>query len=238
MSDVNTDNKEQNTNQESEEVTGLKAQLQKAQEQINKYDGERKDYSEQKNVINSLKEQVETLQQKVQQADEEDSKHEIVTKAELREFKEKENERFKEFTELEAQKQIEKEAEYQKHLAQASLSVKDEALFDEICKEHDYLVANGGMPESTGDPRADAQIAWRESENSLYRKKLASGQKVDFQSKDDVTTKPVVPGQKELSSSTVTEQKTTMPENLPDDAKEFVAMMGMGADSVNKALGK
>jgi hypothetical protein len=93
------------------------------------------------------------------------------------------------------------------------------------------------MPQSTGNLKADAKIAWREAENSLYRKKLQAGGKMDFKEIEDVG-KPIVPGQQELSKATITTQTTTMPDNLPDDAKEFIAMTNMGSDSVNKALSR
>lgn len=228
--DINT-----NTTDQTSEITSLREQLNAATERINQYDGERKDYSEQTNQIEDLKSQVEGLKQTVQDADDEDSKHEIVTKEELRDFKASEGERFAEYSKVEAQKVIDKQMEYQKHLANASLKVKDEAEFNEIIKEHDSLITNGGMPEETGNLKADAEIAWREAENSLLRKKNALGQKLDFKTVDDVK-KPIVPGQQELSSNNTTAQKTSMPDNLPDDAKEFVALMGMGSDSVNRGL--
>ncbi len=222
------------------DATGLKEQLAAAQAKINKYDGERKDYSEQTNLINDLKSQVEALQTSVRDAEDEDTKHLTVTQEELRDYQSKESERFANYTKAEATKATEKQEEYQKFLATESLSVKDEELYDEICKEHDYLVANNGMPESTGNMRADASIAWRESYNSLLRKKNAAGEKVNFQTPADATkNRPVVPAQQEVSSATQSVQTTTMPDNLPDDAKEFIAWMGEGnnPDKINKVLG-
>lgn len=222
----------------SVEVVGLQEQLKVATERLNKYDGERKDYSEQTNLIEDLKNQVESLKETVQNGEIEDTKHLSVTQEEMREYKSKEGERFAQYTKDEAVKTTAAQEEYQKHLVNASMGVKDEALFAEICKEHDALVASGGMPESTGNSKADAEIAWRESENSLFRKKLALGSKTDFKKIDEVE-KPVVPGQQELSTPTLpAKQNTTMPENLPDDAREFAEMMGMGADSVNKGLAR
>ncbi len=219
------------------EITSLKEQLGTATDRLNKYDGERKDVSEQNNVIEDLKTQVESLQQTIQNNEDEDNKHETVTQEELRNYRDGEAERFADYNKSQTDKVIANQEEYQKYLGQESLSVKDEELFSAICKEHDALVANGGMPESTGDLKADAKIAWREAENSYYRKTLAAGGKINF---SDVKTvaKPIVPGQKELSNANETKQNTTMPDNLPDDAKEFIQMTGMGSDSVNKALGR
>ncbi len=223
-----------------QEITSLKEQLGSATERINKYDGERKDAAEQANMITDLRSELDGLKKTITDADNEDNKHVSVTQEELRDYKAKEGDRFKEYNKTEADKVTASKAEYQKYLGEESLSVKDEALFDEICKEHDFLVNNNGMPESTGNLKADAKIAWREAENSLYRKKIAAGgQKLPFQEPSTVK-KPVVPGQQELSSGTKPAQTTTMPDNLPDDAKEFIAMMGdtQNPDSVNKALGR
>ncbi len=223
--------------EQATEITSLKEQLGTATERLNKYDGERKDLSEQNNIIDGLKAQVESLQKTVQDNEDEDTKHLSVTQEEMKNYKEGEAGRFAEYNKGQAAKVTEDQAEYQKYLGQESLSVKDETLFDAICKEHDALVANGGMPESTGDLKADAKIAWREAENSYYRKKLASQGTIDFKDVNTVT-KPIIPGQKELSAAVETKQTTTMPDNLPDDAKEFIAMTGMKSDSVNKALGR
>ncbi len=221
-------------------VVELTRQLEEAQSKINKYDGERKDYSEQTNLIANLTSQVEGLTTRLQEADDLDSAHESVTQQEMRDYKAKEGERFAQYNRDQVAKQAEQQNEYQKHLATASLNTKDDDMFDEICKEHDALVASNAMPQSTGNLQADAQIAWSFAENALLRKKNAAGQQVNFGKLEDVKsgTSPIVPGQQELSSATTTVQTTTMPDNLPDDAKEFAALMGMGADSVNKALAR
>ncbi len=233
---------EQKPAEETVEVKSLKEQLGTATERIAKYDGERKDYSEQTNLIENLKKQVESLIETVQTNEDEDTNHLSVTQEELREFKLGENERFEKFNKDQVDKTTAEKAEYQKYLGEESLAVKDEILFDLICKEHDALVSNGGMPESTGNLKVDARIAWKEAENSYYRKVLAAKGDTNFKDVKDVkdTNKPVVPGQKELSTSTDNKQTTTMPDNLPDDAKEFIAMMGdtNNPDSVNRALGR
>jgi hypothetical protein len=219
------------------EITTLKEQLDAAQERINKYDGERKDYSEQKNLISDLTAQVEELKSKIQDDEDEDSKHLTVTQEELRSYKAGEAERFAGYTKAQQDKITAEKKAYQDALGQESLKIKDEALFDEICKEHDALVVGGGMPESTGDPKIDAKIAWRESENSLFRKKLALGKTMQFETDPANVNKPVIPGTQVLSTATTT-QTTKMPD-LPDDAKEFIALMGdsQNPDKVNAALG-
>lgn len=225
--------------EQTAEITSLREQLGNATERIAKYDGERKDYSEQTNLITDLTAQVEGLKESIQTNEDDDTKHLSVTQEEMRTYKNGESDRFAEYNKKQADKTTEDQAEYQKYLGQESLSVKDEKLFDAICKEHDDLVAKGGMPESIGNLKADAKIAWREAENSYYRKVLAAKGVSEFKEIKDVK-KPVVPGQKELNTSTKNEQTTTMPENLPDDAKEFIAMMGdsNNPDSVNRALGR
>lgn len=225
---------EQNT-----EITSLREQLGNATERIAKYDGERKDYSEQTNLITDLTEQVENLKQSIQTNEDDDTKHLSVTHEEMRTYKDGENDRFATYNKKQADIKTADKAEYQKYLGEESLSVKDEKTFDLICKEHDDLVAKGGMPESTGNLKADAKIAWREAENSHYRKMLAAKGVTDFKEVKNVD-KPLIPGQKELSTSTDSKQTTTMPDNLPDDAKEFIAMMGdtNNPDSVNRALSR
>ncbi len=222
-------------------VAELTTQLEEAQARINKYDGQRKDEAEQANVIANLTEQVAGLTTKLQDAEDEDTKYQSVTQEDMRNFEKGEGERFAKYTQDQAAKQTEKEEEYQKHLADASLDTKDEALFNEIAKEHDLLAAAGALKQ-TGNPEADAKMAWMMSENSLLRKKNAAGEVVTgFTTLEDAQksdTKPVVPGQQELSTGEKAPQKTQMPTNLPDDATEFIALMGMGADSVNKALAR
>tara|TARA_R100001530_G_scaffold135084_2_gene111408 strand:+ start:239 stop:955 length:717 start_codon:yes stop_codon:yes gene_type:complete len=238
MSEVNEDG----TPKADSAVEELTKKLEEATQKINKYDGERKDYSEQTNLIVNLTSQVEGLTEKLQAVEDEDTKHVSVTQEELRDFKAGESERFENHIKAKEDKVTADQAEYQKYLGQASLSVKDETLFDEICKEHDSLVASNAMPVSTGNMKADAQIAWSFAENALLRKKNAAGQAVTGFSKiEDVKTSqsPVVPGQQELSSASETKQTTTkMPDNLPDDAREFAALMGMDADSVNRGLAR
>jgi hypothetical protein len=219
------------------EITTLKEQLAASTERLNKYDGERKDYSEQTNLITDLRAELDGLKKTITDNEDEDTKHLSVTQEELRDYKEKENERFSSYNKLKDEKVKNDKEKYQKYLGEESLSVKDETLFDEICKEHDFLVNSNAMPETTGDLKADAKIAWREAENSLYRKKLAAGEKHVFNKKDEVK-KPIVPGQGELGSGGEKKQTTTMPDNLPDDAKQFIALMGdtNNPDSVNRAL--
>jgi hypothetical protein len=224
---------------ESAELATLREQLGTAKERIGKYDGERKDQSEQTNMISELRSELDTLKKTVSDAEDEDTKYTSVTQEQMREYKAGEGSRFAEFTKQVADDEVAKKTEYQKYLGEESLTVKDDALFKEICAEHDNLVNNNAMPESTGNLKADAKIAWREAENALYRKKLAAGKQLDFKTPETVT-KPIVPGQTELSTPTTTPQTTTMPANLPDDAKEFLALMGDSdkPDMVNKALGR
>jgi len=222
----------------SAELTKLRADLTEANDRINKYDGERKDASEQGNQITALTEQLTALQEQIKADEDEDTKDEAVTQAELKTYKEGEAERFNAHTKSIADKQSADSAEYQTELGKASLSIKDEDLFNAICKEHDELVASNSMPERTGNIKTDALLAWKEAENSHYRKQIVAGTKTNpFQDITKVETKPLVPGTENLGTKTTETQKTTMPD-LPDDAKEFLALMGdsNNADKVNAAL--
>jgi len=229
-----------NTPVANPEAEALQTKLDTAQQQLNKYDGERKDFSEQSNLIANLTSQVEGLTTKLQDAEDEDTRHVSVTQEELRSYKAGEGDRFNQYNKDQEAKVAADQVEYQKHLATASLHTKDEALFDEVCKEHDALVASGAMPASTGSMQADAQLAWTYAENALLRKRSAAGQVTSFGSIEEARAgnAPVVPGQQELSSNSTPVQKTAMPGGLPDDAKEFIALMGMGADSVNRGLAR
>ncbi len=220
------------------EIAALQAKLDESTERINKYDGERKDAAEQSNLVTGLTEQVAALTAKLQDVDDEDTKHVSVTQEELRTYKQGESERFAEYNKDEQAKVSARETEYQTELGKASLSVKDEVLFAAICKEHDALVAAGAMPESTGNMKTDAQMAWKESENSYFRKTLAASKQIVFEKDPAKVTTPVVPGDKNLSTPTDT-QTTKMPDNLPEDAQEFIEMMGdtNNPDKINKALG-
>lgn len=226
------------TPDQTAEIATLKAQLGEATERINKYDGERKDAAEQTNLVTGLTEQVAALTTKLQETENEDTKHESVTQEELRTYKAGESDRFATYNKTEKDKVTANEKLYQEELGKVSLTVKDETLFDAICKEHDALVANGTMPESTGNMKIDAQLAWKEAENSHFRKQLAAGKQIPFEKDPAKVTTPVVPGTKELGTSTET-QTTTMPSNLPADAQEFIEMMGdtNNPDKINAALG-
>ncbi len=206
------------------ELATLREQLSTANERINKYDGERKDYKEQKNSLDALTQELNELKDKVQSDADEDAKYLSVTQEELKSYKDGEAGRFADYTKAEAAKQTQKQADYQKYLGEASLSVKDEELFTAICAEHDGLVSGGGMPDTTGNIKTDAQLAWKEAENSYYRKQLSAGKTIQFEADPLKAAKPVVPGTKQVSTP-VTSKSTKMPD-LPEDARAFLDAMG------------
>jgi|2_EtaG_2_1085320.scaffolds.fasta_scaffold00367_8 hypothetical protein len=219
----------------SNEVADLRSQLLDRDERINRYDGDRKNTSEQ---LNNLTRQVDELTEQLSgQAtdDDDDSQYESITRADLDEYKKGESIRFKKFEKDRDDATIKFRDDYTESLSQSSLSIKNQETFAAICKEHDTLVAAGAMPQSTGDAVLDGKLGWKEAEASHYKKMLAAGKTVPF---NDTTTvsKPVVPGNKELSTPTNTTAKS-MPD-LPDDAKAFLAEMGGDADFVTGALKK
>ena len=238
MTEASVQNEDTKNAAPDTQVADLTKELAEARARINKYDGERKDISEQNNIIADLKTQVEDLAGKLKEAEDEDTKHLVVTQEELRAFKEAEPERFDKHIKENEARIASEQAEYQKYLATASLQTKDESVFDAVCKEHDLLVANGAMPQSTGNMEADAKIAWTFAENSLLRKKHVAGEAVTgFGNLEDVKigNTPVIPGQQELGTAKSEVTNTQMPK-LPDDAAEFAAAMGMDADAVTRGL--
>jgi|TARA_Y100000310_G_scaffold266592_1_gene278150 chromosome segregation ATPase len=215
------------------EIERLRDELTSKQNQINRYDGERKDLSEKMNILET---QISEMSQKHEEEITDDDEYEPVTKAELKDYKSKEIERFRNFqnTQIEANRRYLEE--YNKSVGESSMSVDNDDVFNAISREHDLLVSTHSMPESTGNAIVDGRIGWSEAERSYLRKMNAAGKQIPFNKTP--STKPVQPGSGNLNTSTV-KTSQAMPE-MSADAQQLMDDLGESgnADFANKALNK
>jgi len=230
--EITEEKTEESQNEMRSELDRLRQENADQQIRINKYDGERSDMS---NKMNNLESMMEELKATKTTTIDEGEGDELVTKAELAEYRKGETGRFEKFNQSKQDENSEYNKKYTEGFANASIDVNDESL-TEILKEHDALQGSGKMPKSTGDPALDAQRAYEKAENVFLKKRLAAGGgEVKSFNKEPASAKLGV-GSTNLGNDVVKETKS-MPK-LPADAQALMNDLGENADFANEVLGK
>jgi len=220
---------------EESELEKTVAQL---REENNKLHGERSQLS---NKVNTLTDKVDGIVNAISKppADEQVNldDEEYVTNKQLKEYKEGETQRYKDWSASERQQGEDYNTKYTEAFARYSIdSNTDDATVNEIVKAHDALSREQKLGKSTGDPELDAKMAYRDSENAYLRQMNSEGKVIPFTKNEPTKVALGVgsPGAEEVTKKVDTKSY----KNLPDDAKEFIKSQGLSDELVAEALGK